>query len=175
MAIALKGICSTDAISVDTRVIHQLTLAGDLASVTRVSRTTIASEGVVCVATSASVHARIFVPTVRYNPFAFFPGIADGTSTPEAIDQIGTDASIFTWVSATFIDIRLAVETRKSCKSKSILCHYIFSNVVQMNPVDGRQKHVVELNEQENGSSCSPPVYYRSWETFFLNRAAVCG
>ena len=43
-------------------------------------------------------------------------------------------------------------------------------------PVDGhgRQKHVVELNEQENGSSCSPPVYYRSWETFFFQHHAAC-
>ena len=43
-------------------------------------------------------------------------------------------------------------------------------------PVDGhgRQKHVVELNEQENGSSCSPLVYYKSWETFFFSTSRGC-
>jgi len=107
MTIALEGVGATDAITMDTRVVVELTLVFvDLAAMARETWTAIAGKSrVVGISARSTIHARVIVAAILGHPLATFASKANGTCAAEAVDEIRAYATILAWVRVAFIDV----------------------------------------------------------------------
>lgn len=115
MTLALESVKSANTIPMDARIIFKLAfVVVDLAKMTRISRGTVASKRIVVVATTAAIHARIFISAIGDASLASFSSEAKRTSTSEAVDKISANAAVLAWVGAALINVCLAMSSRES-------------------------------------------------------------
>ena len=86
----------------------------DLAPMSSETRSAVADKRIERVATSSSVGAGIVVPAFVHHFLAPITCIANGASAPKAVDEISANASITAGVGAAFVDVCLAMSSRKS-------------------------------------------------------------